>query len=134
MECNVCATHANASCYECRLDGIQDATDRREEIGILHRDPAAGGLAQSKTLRKTGQDFQVAHALFDQLSLFGISNLVAYDEQAREADVCGQVLNSMGGFQGRLAGFDHYQESVGSSCRRSPQMFQPGLAIHEYPF
>jgi hypothetical protein len=131
---NVCATRANASCHGSRLDGIQDAADRREEIGILHRHPTAGGPAQSKTLRKTGQDFQIAHALFDQRSLFGISNLVAHDKQAREADVCGQVLNSMGCFQGRLAGFDHYQEGVCASCRRSPQMFQPSLAIHEHPF
>jgi len=104
----------DASRYSPRLDCIQDAADRREEIGILHRHPTAGGLAQSKTLRKTSQDLQIGHALFDQLSLFGISNLVAHDEQAREADVCGQVLNSMGCFQGRLAGFDHDQESIGA--------------------
>jgi len=124
----------NASRYGSSLDCIQDAADRREEIGILHRDPTAGGPAQGKALRKTSQDLQIGHALFDQLSLFGISNLVAHDKQAREADVCGQLLNSMGCFQGRLAGFDHYQESICSSCRRSPQMFEPSLAIHEYPF
>ena len=96
------------------LDSIQDAADRREETGILHRDPKAGGLAQGKTLRQTSHDLQIGHAPFDEFSLFGISNFVTHGEQAREADVFGQLLNSMACFQGRLARLDHDQESVGA--------------------